>query len=317
MSEWKKFKVGKPDTREGRFEATCLPFEIVGHTSHVDSALSIVRTSKIRPGLVFDESKLNTSRILVAWMSPNTWAHGYRYGGIKFDFRFRDMVADKNYYWVEAIQYPRHWALRILVTDQDRSKELTEYEPTAGDGPWWYDEKSGTDYFNGNHCLEFMFEQEISLSDCAGIGFEQHHNEYCAANRRNPQNCKELGWQSWKSGASFLTKAIASNTSLRQISGHLADGDGRRDLNNALEFIIGAKANRVEFSGDIDKDADLAPAVARAVLNADAAGFRVEARRLAGLFDSEESLAHAVAGLVSEALDIEDVDALYKRIMAE
>src|SRR4051794_25924403 len=100
MPAWSKFKVGVPATKG--FNSDCQKFGTVSHTSHVDSALSILSRGEIRPYLVFDESLLNDQRILVSWLSPNHWHNGYRYGNIRFDFDFQSLIAGKHFYWVEA-----------------------------------------------------------------------------------------------------------------------------------------------------------------------------------------------------------------------
>ena len=117
MKDWEKFKIGK----------YCNPFDLVSYTSHVNSAVDIIRDKEIRPSLVFDELKLNKYRILVSWLSPNYWG-GFRYGNIRFQFDFASLIRDRLYYWVECIAY-KVPACRILITDINRDEMLQKYDP--------------------------------------------------------------------------------------------------------------------------------------------------------------------------------------------
>ena len=133
MSEWRKFKAGEPAYTG--FRSDCKPFSWVGHASHAHTAVDILKAGEIKPSLVFDESKLNTERILVTWLSPNDWWHGYRYGTTKFSFDFQKLVEGKKYYWVEAIAYNTA-ACRILITDKTRDGlwNPTTPKPATGHG---------------------------------------------------------------------------------------------------------------------------------------------------------------------------------------
>lgn len=58
----------------------------VRHVVHVPFARRIVEDGRIKAGLVYDESRLNKSRISVAWVSANTWGPGSIYGTVEFQF---------------------------------------------------------------------------------------------------------------------------------------------------------------------------------------------------------------------------------------
>jgi hypothetical protein len=64
------------------------------HVTHVRHALSILDARTIASRPVYDESRLNTTRIHVVWLSPNTWdgAEGSRYGGVSFGFEWRGLI---------------------------------------------------------------------------------------------------------------------------------------------------------------------------------------------------------------------------------
>jgi len=92
--EWTKYNV--------RNSGTGVPLEKIYHVLHINPALNIVSDSKIKAGLVYDESKLNKKRILVCWLSPNDWdgAGGFRYGNIRFAFDWKKIYEDMYSYWV-------------------------------------------------------------------------------------------------------------------------------------------------------------------------------------------------------------------------
>src|SRR5262249_58283084 len=64
-AEWERFKLNKTNSVE---------LTTVRDVGHVPAARRIVEDSRIKAGLVYDESRLNTSRISVAWVSANTHA---------------------------------------------------------------------------------------------------------------------------------------------------------------------------------------------------------------------------------------------------
>jgi hypothetical protein len=105
----------------------CCPFEMVHHTCHVADAFRMFEGRKIRSSLIWDESRLNNTRTCVAWLSPNHWTNGSLYGNINFHFDWRDLVAGKRSYWVEAIKSYRPPAFRILITAKDPGSGLQPY----------------------------------------------------------------------------------------------------------------------------------------------------------------------------------------------
>lgn len=305
MSEWKKFKVGVP--AEKGFNPDCVRFDSVSHTSHIGSAISIIEAGEIRPSLVFDESKLNDQRILVSWLSPNHWSTGYRYGTVRFDFSFHDLIEGKRYYWVESIAY-KISACRILITDIDRDSQLEPYDPTLKNGPWWFDSANNQHYFNNNHCLEFMIEAPITLEHLCNFDFVDHHSSYCSVHRKNPKKCFELGLNSSKGGALFITRAAVAGTDLSPISEYLVRENGKPT--NSLEFAFNDFALRisrkVKFSGELTQDSEHSIAVARAIMSAFTFGSTEEAKLLCSMFQDEDSFAAAVAMVIAETVGLPD-----------
>lgn len=294
MNEWKAYKVGTPSTYPNWTNPDCQPFSWVGHASHIDSALNIVREGQLRQGLVFDESKLNTSRILVTWLSPNHWVPGYRYGGVKFDFDFISIAQGMRYYWVEAITKYSPPACRILITDLDRSNILPPYDPTSTDGPWWFDTKTNTNYYNGNYCLEFMIETTIPLSAACQISFVDHHKQYCSVHRYNPIMCKELGMPSGLYGEKFISKACAQNINLSRANSIINPAY----FKHALQYILKSVRSHIIFSGSMMSTDPMATPLARALLNASALDIFNEANSIASIFSSEDEMLKSVANVI-------------------
>ena len=208
-SPWQEYRVGPPNIKNGWVEPECCPFNDISHVTHTANALSILRQANIRPQLVYDESVLNTRRILVNWISPNYWTPGSRYGNVSFDFDWRTLVANKRFYWVEIMDY-RPPACRILVTDQDYNADskMLPYDPRIGDGPWWWDETNDIHYRNSRICLEVMLETELSLSAVKDITFVLHHANYCCI---DPSACSDRGIDGQEASARFLAGIIAED----------------------------------------------------------------------------------------------------------
>jgi hypothetical protein len=278
-----------------------VPFDKVTHTAHVETAISIIQSGEIRPSLVFDESRLNKQRILVSWLSPNTWGTGSRYGNIDFAFDFDDLIDGKRYYWVEPIAY-KIAACRILVTDINHDKQLERYYPIRGDGPWWFDKSTKTHYFNNNHCLEFMVEAPLRLSELRSLDFTRHNNQYCALHRNNPRRCPEFGLSDTRGAEKFLARAATVDLSISKFIKN----------NDRAKFIAkGAVSDLVYFNskkskGTITADSPLATAQSRAFMSAFAFGHEDEAELLAGQFKSRDEFAKAVAEIMTDVTGISE-----------
>ena len=180
------------------------------HVTHVENALQIVRDSKIKAGLVYDKSKLNTERILVAWLSPNDWtnAGGFRYGNIRFEFDI-DLVYDfKSSYWVENIKYSPDACRFLLATNENYPKSILEYLPWEQIGPWEYDPPDGPHRWNANICLEFMVEKDLFLNQIRGIDFVKHHPQRCNI---DPNVCLDKGMEAIDAGSKFISAIISQD----------------------------------------------------------------------------------------------------------
>jgi hypothetical protein len=289
-----------------------MPLGRVSHVAHVPTAVRIAEDGRLRADLVFDESKLNKRRIRVVWLSPNDWdnAGGFRYGNVRFNFDWATLVADKNYYWVEDIAYGVP-ACRILVTDVDRSKTLDEYDPTLGDGPWWLD-SSGEHQWNGEYCLEVMFEGDLDVEQAIDVDFVTHHPKRCSIDYKT---CTYCGIERWTGGAEFIATLVSRKATLAVpglIETKKKTSKASFDLEAAsMKLLFKCRKLKVKNWGDVNHSDAAALPLARAVLgalgNADIAD---DARALAAHFASSDDLERAVANAIATAVGLPDSSSL-------
>jgi hypothetical protein len=190
-AEWDRFKfeIGRANSEE---------LTTVRHVVHAAPARRIVEDKLIKAGLIHDKSKLNTSRISVAWVSANTWGLGSIYGTIEFQFTWSDLVKDQKIYWVETMtQYNPH-AYRLLLSKRDITSPLvTRYDPAKDEGPLRL--KDNKYYWRNNYTSEFMIEEDLHLDRCTGVDFVTHNSVYCSAygdacpDRQNPPTIQRTG----------------------------------------------------------------------------------------------------------------------------
>ena len=183
LKEWENYKVNKKN--KGTNERDCLEFSIVTHTTHISPFFDIINDNTISDRPIYDKCKIGRRGINVVWLSPKIWHGGFRYGNVQFVFNWSDIIKDMNYYWVECITDYDPSAPRILITNIDRSYELDTYDPTIGNGPWWWDKKADKHYVNDRYCLEIMLERSVNLSEVTGLNFVQHSKEMCCIFRKS------------------------------------------------------------------------------------------------------------------------------------
>ena len=82
-------------------------FDTVYHIAHIPQAQRIIQDGRITAGLIYDKSKLNSSRLPVSWLSANHWANGSIYGNVAFGFHWSEVLAGRQIYWVGNYSHPR------------------------------------------------------------------------------------------------------------------------------------------------------------------------------------------------------------------
>lgn len=297
--EWEQFAIEAPFSGEAE---DCQPLEYVDHVSHIHSSLEILRDRHLRPRLVADKSKLNSTRILVNWVSPFPWATGYRYGHICFRFKWTTLVAGMDSYWVEKISYA-YPAPRILLTRKDHDDDplVRRYDPESDNGPWRIDPQSGQHYWNPNCTLEFLVEEPITLFDLHRTLFVNHSDKYCALHKSHPHSCPDFQLPSDQAGAYFIASVVA-----RQLDGVAAKIARVGDLWCEPRNTIIAAWNRLytviirptDYAGTVTHNQAEAGPLTRAFLNAFANRNREERLSLGRLFKSADDLTQSCAQLV-------------------
>jgi hypothetical protein len=308
--EWKAFRVGDPAPKG--FNRDCMPLETVAHVAHLEAASRIVKDEKLRAGLIFDKSKLNQDRILVNWLSPNEWSDGYRYGNVRFQYNFKNLIKNMKYYWVEKIAYGVP-ACRILITSNDYTERLDSYEPSIGDGPWWYDKIGDSHYWNGNFCLEFMVERDLALEECLETDFVRHHKRFC---NDNPITCKELGKVGQDVGAAFIARVLGERLNVTPLKMSRFDYASKGNLpSEALTFAVReifGRLRKVTCSGNV-KVANITAAAhfAKALLHCVAID-DVGVEHFGAVFESQDDLLYSCNYVISEAFHLIDCTSFFQ-----
>jgi hypothetical protein len=195
--EWVKF-AAKGDARA--------KLDQVHHIAHLPEALQIIEAGRIKAGLVYDESRLTTTRTSVSWFSANQWAYGSRYGTVQFTFDWSDLVDGRTIFWVEAIDRYKPPAYRFLLTgkvdDQKLPSGVVPYDPRKSGGPLSLNRNEW--FWNGSYTSEFMIDSDVELSRCRSIKTVSHHRRYCSL----PPNCREMNWGSHEAASLIITRLL-------------------------------------------------------------------------------------------------------------
>lgn len=301
--DWSKYTVGKWSLKGGNADCSRLP--TVQHVTHLHPALTVLREGKIKPQLIYDESRLNTDRILVTWLSPNDWhpAGGFRYGNIAFEFKWEDLIGDMRFYWVGVMNYSP-LACRLLITETDRDDLLKVYDPTLRNGPWWQSSKTKNHFWNGTYCLEFMYEGELPLTKVSELKFVTHHPTRCSINYRT---CSECG----QDGQDAAGKFLAGACNRRLLEGSYSLWVKNKKPNNALGLgwlmillTLGKGLKPEAYEGEVRGTSDGAMALARSVLGAYFDEESVDRKQLLCLFASHQDAIDACAAVIEDDLGL-------------
>jgi len=312
IKPWEKFKIGSKSERSNWINTSCQELGTIYHVAHLETADRILKDKQCRAGLIYDKSILNKERILVNWLSPNTWSQGSRYGNVGFGMDFKDLAEGMRYYWVESISYGIA-ACRILITDQDHDDNLEPYDPTKRDGPWYFDKEEDVHYWNGNYTLEFMFEGDIAISSFSSLHFFDHHDSFCNVDH---ETCKDKGISSPEAGERFIAGILADDLPI--VAKHFREKKrGKLIPNHLLIHCIERIKNRtikILFeNGFIEHDSPLAPVMLKAALDQLHAGNRDDCKMLIGLFYDVEHFEKTLVNAVVQKFKLDSGDKLIDR----
>jgi hypothetical protein len=300
MPEWTPYRITIPHGSRHRADDGVV-LDTVYHVVHVPAVRRILEDGQLRAGLVYDESRLNRSRMCVTWVSANTWGPGSIYGNVQFAFRWSDIIDGRHCYWVEEMPDYSPPAYRLLLTDRNLtgSRYVTPYAPSDDEGP--LRERGGVWYWNGEYTSEFMIEGDLLLRDCIGFDFITHRPGICRLYRGG--SCPDRRATRSSSGGRVL--AFLLGNELHAIDRVLKAPLGSHDrvLSDAVDAgadgIIRALGNGADrFGGAIKAEASR-QAVLRGALALYGADQKDSARELIALLNSEKVFEQALEEVVN------------------
>ena len=278
----------------------------VMHVAHIDTSLRILKDRKLKAGLVFDESRLNTQRILVNWVSPNRWNPGYRYGSVGFLFDFKSLVKRKYIYWVEAMTQYRPTACRFLLS-ANKYPDLKLYDPRIDNGPLLSDRAKREFKRKDDICMEIMVESDLPLANCKSIKFLKHHPSMCCINQ---DSCTEIGIDvnatSEKMIAYILSNNIELDTSLftkRDNKGRVRSGVFFAGVYEILRL-----ASKVSYSGEYNMSEEVARLIVNAGMVYLSSDQRDEFRKLINIFSGSEVFQKYFLAIVKDKLNLHSIN---------
>ena len=292
MSEWKKYGL---NDGKGKLSDDAQELETVYHIVHARICRRILEDEKMRAGIIGDESILKTSRIAVVWTSANYWHNGSIYGSVRFGFKWRKLVRNRNIYWVEAREYSNP-AYRLLITERDLSndKRLQAYDPETDDGPLRKIDE--TWYWNGRYTSEFMIDQDIPLSKVASFDFVGH------AKCRESRSCNEEK-DGYKSTGGQVMSFILGNEIHGLDKVLVDDGDLTSEADSTLISVYRALLPKSrKFDGILGKTSSVT-AVLRGALALHGSGQHSEAKRLTATIKDEDVFENGLEEIVRGHFD--------------
>lgn len=281
-------------------------FSKVYHVTHLPASKYLLESQNIEPHLIQDKSKLNTERIKVIWLSPNTWYKGSLYGNIQFTFDFNKIIIDKNFYAVEVMdEYTPH-ACRILITAKDYSSHplLESYNPeNKYDGPWYMD-SNGVNYYHESYNIEFMLDDELlSLKDASQIDFVNHHPEYC--NMEDYGACKYLNKSRDFAKMHFVSYIIANDIKLKNLNLYLDKDDDDWSIATVIDHIIACLGKKQIFEASTPISPLTKVQIIKSILDLISKEKYSEAINLSQIFASMQDVADSLRTVFGSYFEIE------------
>ncbi|MGO8595594.1 hypothetical protein ACDA55_07700 [Rhizobium ruizarguesonis] len=203
MNEWKPYKIRCP--APGKTGKIGSPLEMVHHVAHLKDSRRILEDGFLRAGLVNDNSRLDTARNCVTFLSANTWAFGSIFGNVRWSFDWNSIIDGKHFHWVEARPGKAYPTYRILISSRKSVPALTPYDPAVDKGPL---RRRGSDwYWNGDNIIsEFLFDGDIPIADCKEFDVVDHHATYC-----HRSECQDKGRYRPKAASQTIAFILGAN----------------------------------------------------------------------------------------------------------
>src|SRR5262249_37023799 len=290
MAEWDAFRIDGGGNGSAELKT-------VRHIVHVPIGHRIIEDGKIKAGLVYDESRLNKSRISVAWVSANSWVFGSIYGTVEFQFDWDDLVTNQYIYWIEAMDY-RPKAYRFLLSKRNFQSigPIKRYDPVNDTGPLRFSD--GKFYWNAAYTSEFMIEDDLSLERCIGIEFVLHNKDWC---RPYGPSCDDRLGQPTVSYTGGRVLSFVLGSGLHVIDRHLKppDNNSFMRLNVADGGLERALSEEINFTNVVRSDGNCQTIVrgALALYGLDQAD---EARALVALMPSKDKFTNALKAIIRQ-----------------
>jgi hypothetical protein len=306
VSEWTPYRIeipkrSAPSVRDGQ------PLETVYQIVHLPVARRILEDGCLRGGLIYDESRLQKSRICVTWLSANTWALGSIYGNVQFAFCWNEQIRRCRCYWVEAMTGYRPHAYRILLTDRDlsASKHVREYDPESSKGP--LRQRDGKWYWNNQFTSEFMIEGDVELDECIGFDFVSHHFSIC---RVNGASCADFNRTRSRVGGQVIAFLLGHGLHsidhvLKRRSSPKLEPRLSGAVDTGIDGILRALGGKKNRFGGVVKSEPSRQAVLRGALALYGSGKTAAARELLKLLNSRSVFEDALSEIVNEHFEIE------------
>lgn len=299
MNEWDAYKIDFPPP--GRWNEKASELDEIHHIVHPQAARYILEEGKIRAGIVYDESRLNTTRTTVIWLSAKLWP-GSIYGTVQFSFPWIKLIDGCRFYWVEDVHYQPP-AYRILVTQRDYSHLtfLTPYDPSSDDGPLRV--RNGVWYYNHQATAEFLFDRDLELWESQRVKAVKHKEDGCRIYRNG---CRDLRTSESITAMRIVATIISSgiHSVNHTYTRHMVVGSPPQ---TSPEFQSGistiwlklVKGRDSRFLGAISA-IDPAKAVVKGALALLGTGHEKEARDLVSVLNSDATCIGALEALVDD-----------------
>lgn len=306
QTDWTRHRVGALGGNPRWIEPNCCPLTSIFHVTHIHNSYRILEDRKISKQLIYDKSRLNRSRITVVWLSPNNWdgAGGSRYGNVQFQLDWNKVIENKKYFWIGVMDDYDPPACRILITNNDYSSKLKEYDPTLGDGPWWSIPSTGQHFWNGKICLEIMFEEDVMFENIQNISFVKHHPQRCCI---DPTACPDRGLTSDDAASVFLQDIIGQSL-FASVKQFWNSNSSRSDLSPLRqgwsELIDKIRNENFCFGGLVSRSSSIGAPLVRAFFNVYCRNIQAEARELIGQFVSFQEFGNCLATVIESELGL-------------